>query len=109
MSGLVVVDKQADWPASLPGVDVVTATEYLTEDNYTRRRGMRVYNLCRSFAYQSNGYYVSLLAGARDHRPLPEITTIQDLKLADSTRLFNDELERLIKKSLARLSSEASS
>lgn len=106
MSGLVVVDKQADWPASLPGVDVVTATEYLTEDNYTRRRGMRVYNLCRSFAYQSNGYYVSLLAGARDHRPLPEITTIQDLKLADSTRLFNDELERLIKKSLARLSSE---
>ena len=61
MSGLVVVDKQVDWPASLPGVDVVTATEYLTEDNYTRRRGMRVYNLCRSFAYQSNGYYVCLL------------------------------------------------
>lgn len=106
MSGVVVVDNPDDWPAALPGVTVVTSSEYLTQDDYTRRRGMRVYNLCRSFAYQSTGYYVSLLASARDHRPLPDITTIQDLKLADSARLFNDEIEALVKKSLARLTSE---
>ena len=105
MSGLVVVDQRGDWPVEIPGVDVVTAWNYLTQDEFTRIRGARVYNLCRTFSYQTTGYYVSLLAGARGHRILPDITTVQDLKLAESPSVLNDEIEELMQKSLARLGS----
>lgn len=105
MSGIVVVDQRTDWPVHIPGIEVVTAWDYLTHETHTRARKLRVYNLCRSFSYQSTGYYVSLLAGARGHKPLPEITTIQDLKLAESPRIINDEVEELIQRSLARIGS----
>jgi glutathione synthase/RimK-type ligase-like ATP-grasp enzyme len=105
MSGIVVVDQRADWPVDIPGIEVVTAWDYLTHETHTRARKLRVYNLCRSFSYQSTGYYVSLLAGARGHKPLPEITTIQDLKLAESPRIINDEVEELIQRSLVRIES----
>jgi len=105
VSGIVVVDQRADWPVDIPGIEVVTALEYLTHETHTRARKLRVYNLCRSFGYQTTGYYVSLLAGARGHKPLPEITTIQDLKLAESPRIINDEIEELIQRSLARIGS----
>lgn len=105
MSGIVVVDRGEDWPVAIPGVEVVTAWDYLTQDSFTRLRGVRVYNLCRSFGYQSTGYYVSLLAGARGHKCLPDITTVQDLKLAESPSVLNDEIEELIQHSLARLGS----
>ncbi|MGQ3057939.1 MAG: RimK family protein [Nevskia sp.] len=105
MSGLVVVDQLTDWPVEIPGVEVVTAWKYLTHDEFTRIRGARVYNLCRTFSYQTTGYYVSLLAGARGHRILPDITTVQDLKLAESPSVLNDEIEELMQKSLARLGS----
>ncbi|MEW6167582.1 MAG: RimK family protein [Pseudomonadota bacterium] len=106
MSGIVVVDQRSDWPVDIPGIEVVTAWDYLTHELHTRSRRVRVYNLCRSFAYQSTGYYVSLLAGARSHKPLPEITTIQDLKLAESPRIINEEVEELIQRSLARIGSD---
>jgi len=105
VSGIVVVDRSEDWPVAIPGVEVVTAWDYLTQDSFTRLRGVRVYNLCRSFGYQSTGYYVSLLAGARGHKCLPDITTVQDLKLAESPSVLNDEIEELIQHSLARLGS----
>jgi glutathione synthase/RimK-type ligase-like ATP-grasp enzyme len=105
VSGIVVVDQLSDWPVDIPGVDVATAWDYLTRAEFMRLRGVRVYNLCRTFSYQSTGYYVSLLAGARGHRILPDITTVQDLKLAESPGVLNDEIEELMQKSLARLGS----
>ena len=105
MTGIVIVDDQRDWPLSIPGVDVVTAWNYLTQELFIRLRGVRVYNLCRSFSYQSTGYYVSLLAHARGHKPLPDIATVQDLKLAESPSVLNDELDELIEKSLSRIGS----
>ncbi len=106
MNGLVVVDQRSDWPLEVPAVTVATAWEYLTDERYVRARRTRVYNLCRSFSYQSTGYYVSLLASARGHTALPEVTTIQDLKLADGPRIINDEVDELIEQSLARIGSE---
>lgn len=105
MSGLVVVDSRADWPLQIPGMQIVTAWEYLSLEPDSVAPKARVYNLCRSFGYQTTGYYVSLLAGARGHRPLPDITTIQDLKLAESPSVLNDEIEELIQTSLARIGS----
>jgi len=106
MMGVVVVDRLTDWPIRVPDVEVVTAWTYLNDDAFVKPRRARVYNLCRSFSYQSIGYYVSLLASARGHAALPDVTTIQDLKLADSPRIVNDEVDDLINQSLAKLGSE---
>ncbi len=48
---------------------------------------MKLFNLCRSYRYQSSGYYVSLLAEARGHKPQPNVTAIQDLKSQTVVRL----------------------
>lgn len=105
MTAYLIVDDVKDWPAQIAGLDVVPAWNYLTDPAFTRVRMARIYNLCESYRYQSTGYYVSLLASARGHRPLPDVATIQDLKLRDVPRLLNDEIDNLVKKSLAPIES----
>ena len=106
MSGLIIVDRRTDWTSALSGVEVMTAWDYLSQGRSGLARNLRVYNLCRSFGYQTSGYYVSLLAGARGHRPLPDIATIQDLKLAESPSVLNDDIEQLMQTSLSQISSD---
>ena len=77
MPSLIVVDNPEDWPHALAGVEVIAARQYLTDSAFINRRNLRIFNLCRSYRYQSIGYYVSLLAAAREHRPLPDVQTIQ--------------------------------
>lgn len=103
MATLIVVDDPGSWPLSIPGVRLITARSYLTDPQYSGLRAAKVFNLCRSYRYQSLGYYVSLLATARGHKPLPSITTIQDLKSQSIVRVASDELDGLIQKSLAHI------
>jgi glutathione synthase/RimK-type ligase-like ATP-grasp enzyme len=103
---LLVVDNPEHWKLDVPGVTVVTARQYLTDPQILRLRNCRVYNLCRHYRYQSAGYYVSLLAEARGHRPIPKITTLQDLKTTSIYRAVSGDLEDLIQKSLAALLSD---
>jgi len=62
---LLVVESTKRWPLHIPGVEVVPARTYLTDARFAERRGVAVYNLCRTYGYQTLGYYVSLLAAAR--------------------------------------------
>ena len=71
MKILLVINVATGWPTSIPNAEVVDAKEYLTNPKYNELRGAKVYNLCRSYRYQSTGYYVSLLAEARGHKPIP--------------------------------------
>ena len=106
MPSLIVVDDPADWSHALPDVEVAAARQYLTDSSFTARRGLKVFNLCRSYRYQSLGYYVSLLAAARGHRPLPGVQTIQDLKSQVIMRTISEELDALIQKNLSPLQSK---
>ncbi|HVS62378.1 MAG TPA: RimK family protein [Thermoanaerobaculia bacterium] len=105
MKTLVVVDRPENWPLEIPGVEVVAALEYLTAERFAGP-GLRVLNLCRSYRYQTLGYYVSLLALSRGHRPLPSATTIQDLRTWSIVRALSEELDELIQHSLAPLQSD---
>lgn len=103
---LIVVDQPKSWPFEAPAADqdpieVVAARRYLTDQRFANLPRAKVLNLCRSYRYQTFGYYVSLLATARGHRPLPSIETIQDLKLQPLIRLAASELEETIERSLA--------
>ena len=71
---LIVTNSPKDWLVQIENVQVVDARSYLTDPSFNALRGVKVFNLCRSYRYQSTGYYVSLLAEARGHKPLPSIT-----------------------------------
>jgi glutathione synthase/RimK-type ligase-like ATP-grasp enzyme len=100
MNVFLVVNHQRDWPVDIPGANVVSAREYLTDPAYSENRPARVLNLCRTDRYQGRGYYVSLLAEARGHRPLPEVKTIGDLQADLPANLlsgtFNDQVQRAL-------------
>ncbi len=105
MIPLVVVENPKRWPFKLAGVEVVPAVQYLVEARYSDLRRVAVYNICRNYGYQTVGYYVSLLAQARGHRPLPSVATLQALGETPLVRMASDELEELIQTSLGRIQS----
>lgn len=90
----------------IPGVDVISAKSYLTEEGYGKLSNVKVYNLCRSYRYQSIGYYVSLLASARGHKPIPNVLAIQDLKSQTIIRIVSEEMNLLIQKTLAPIQTD---
>ena len=106
MRFFIIVDQLADWNFTLQGIEVITAKDYLTNEEIAQVRHARVFNLCRSYRYQSFGYYVSLLAEARGHKPMPNVQTVSDLKSPAMTRFASDELEEMIQQSLKHLKSD---
>ena len=106
MKPLLVVDSPKRWPLKIPGMELVSSYQYLSDPEYAQGVGRKVFNLCRSFRYQAAGYYVSLLAEARGHRPLPSVSVIQDLKLAPVIRVATQDLDELIQDNLKRIKSD---
>jgi len=106
MIPLIVVENPKRWPFEIEGAEVVPARSYLVEPRYAELKRAAVFNMCRRYGYQSVGYYVSLLAAARGHRPLPSVATLQALSLSSLVRIASEGLDELIQKSLAPLRSD---
>lgn len=103
---LLVVDRPERWPLHVPEIEIMSARKYLTDSSLASQRNLRIFNLCRSYRYQSSGYYVSLLAEARGHKPIPSVGTMQDLKAQSLIRALSTEVDDLIQKSLHPLQSD---
>jgi glutathione synthase/RimK-type ligase-like ATP-grasp enzyme len=103
---LIVVNNPDEWPLEVPEVQVVAARDYLLRSHFAELDNAKVFNCCRSYRYQSTGYYVSLVAAARGHKPIPNISTIQDMKSQTVVRLMSDELDGLIQETLADIRSK---
>jgi glutathione synthase/RimK-type ligase-like ATP-grasp enzyme len=101
VSTLIVVNNPANWPLQIPDVQIVAARNYLTDRRFARLEGAKVFNLCRHYTYQRLGYYVSLLAEARGHRPMPDINTIMNLRTNSMPRAdaleVDEEMQRVLK------------
>ncbi len=93
---LIIVDKPSQWNFSLPDVEVVSPNAYITSPIYQSARNIKVLNLCKSYQYQSEGYYVSLLAEARGHKVLPGVSTIQDFRFPSILRYDSQDFDNLI-------------
>lgn len=104
---LIVVNDPRELPLKFEGCELVAARAYLTDRRYADMKGVKVFNLCRSYRYQSTGYYVSLLAAARGHKPVPSINTIQDLKSQVIIRTASGELDDIVQKSLSSIQSNS--
>jgi glutathione synthase/RimK-type ligase-like ATP-grasp enzyme len=83
MTGWVIlVDQPKDLPNAETPHKVITTSEYLARPRLFDMGRPKLVNLARSYAYQSKGYYASLLAEARGHRVVPTVETMLELREA---------------------------
>jgi glutathione synthase/RimK-type ligase-like ATP-grasp enzyme len=101
MKKIIVVREPKEWNLGVKGFEVVSSKDYLTHPRFAAMRNVRVFNLARSYSYQSRGYYVSLLAEARGQKVIPSAKTILDLKSPSIVKVLSRDLEEVIQTSLA--------
>ena len=93
MTGWVIlVDQPKDFPNADTPHKVITTSEYLARPRLFDIGRPKLINLSRSYAYQSKGYYASLLAEARGHRVVPTVETMLELREA---KLYEHALPEL--------------
>ncbi|MEJ0032907.1 MAG: RimK-like ATPgrasp N-terminal domain-containing protein [Bacteroidota bacterium] len=81
---------------ALEDVEIISPENYIAGEPFQTAKNLKVLNLCRSYQYQSEGYYVSLLAEARGHKVLPGVSTIQDLRFPSILREDSMDFDNLI-------------
>ncbi|MCB1384341.1 MAG: RimK family protein [Nitratireductor sp.] len=89
------------------GHRVARMRDYLSTPKEFSGRQVKVINLASSYAYQSRGYYASLLAGARGHKVLPSVETINDLSDAKLYSHALPELEDVLNRTVRGLRGDA--
>jgi glutathione synthase/RimK-type ligase-like ATP-grasp enzyme len=99
MQKLIVVENPDFWKFTLIDVEVITPSRYISDQAYQENKGLKVLNLCKSYQYQSLGYYVSLLAEARKHKVLPGVSTVQDFRFPSILREDSQDFDDLIQNS----------
>jgi glutathione synthase/RimK-type ligase-like ATP-grasp enzyme len=94
MNGWVIlVDQARDFPNADTPHKVITTRDYLARPKLFAGLGRaKIINLSRSYNYQSNGYYASLLAEARGHRVIPTVEAMLDLR---ELKLYEQSLPEL--------------
>lgn len=75
----IVVTDQHD--CSVAGLKVISFNQYVADYPKLGEPRTRIINLCDTEFYLSRGYYCSLLAESRQHRVLPSVSTINDLRM----------------------------
>jgi len=93
----VVVDNKQDWAPYYPSSNLITFQEYINL-SFSEHQQAFVINLCRNYKYLSKGYYVSLLAEARQNKVIPSVTSINDLSRKSIYNLQIDDLNPIASK-----------
>lgn len=106
ISNIIVVDDPQKWKLEVENAEVVSSKDYTANNGLFSERPLRVFNLCNSYKYQSIGYYVSLLASAREHRAIPNVTTIRDFRDVSIIRSIADDIDEIIQKTLKKCKEE---
>ncbi len=101
MKKIIVVREPKEWNLGVKGLEVISSKDYLTDPKFAGTKNVRVFNLARSYSYQSRGYYVSLLAEARGQKVIPSAKTILDLKSPSIVKVLSRDLDDVIQQSLA--------
>jgi glutathione synthase/RimK-type ligase-like ATP-grasp enzyme len=103
MTGWVIlVDQPKDFPNAETPHKVITTSDYLARPRLFENARPKLINLSRSYAYQSNGYYASLLAEARGHRVVPSVETMLELREAKLYEPALPELENELNRCIRR-------
>ena len=89
---IIVIDFDTDFFDNIENISVIKAITYIEDEFYQNLKNAKVFNLCRSLNYQTVGYYVSLLALARNHSVFPNIISLRDIKNSLIINSIGDEL-----------------
>jgi ribosomal protein S18 acetylase RimI-like enzyme len=100
ISNIIIVRNPKTWYLDIEGVKVVSSRKYITGPEYQSLKNVRIFNLSNSYQYQKMGYYVSLLASARDHRVIPNVTTLRDFSSQSLVRSLSGYIDEDIQKTL---------
>ena len=103
---LIILEGEGQWSDLPADVEVISPSTYFSDETFQKSRKYKVVNLCKSYSYQSIGYYVSLLAEARGHKVMPQITTLQDFKFPTFVREDAEDFEDLIQQALKKQTDE---
>src|SRR5690606_16742260 len=99
MEKIIVAENPAMSSHSLEDIRIITPAQYMPGAASQHTKRLKVLNLCKSYQYQSLGYYVSLLAEARKHHVLPDVATIQDFRFPSILREDSQDFDNLIQTS----------
>ena len=103
ISNIIIVRNPKSWTLDIEGVKVVSSRSYMTDPEFQSLKNVRIFNLSNSYQYQKMGYYVSLLASARDHRVIPNVTTLRDFTSLALIRSLSGYVDENIQKSLKHI------
>ncbi|MCR4266889.1 RimK family protein [Nitratireductor sp. ZSWI3] len=92
MSWVILTGRKGDLDETATPYKIITNRDYLTHPALFRGQRPKIINLSSSYAYQSRGYYASLLASSRGHRVIPSVETMIDLS---ARKLYENALPEL--------------
>ncbi|MFA6155272.1 RimK-like ATPgrasp N-terminal domain-containing protein, partial [Mesorhizobium sp.] len=79
MTWVILTGRQSDLDQVATPHKIITNRDYLAHPSLFRGQRPKVINLSNNYAYQSRGYYASLLASSRGHKVIPTVETMIDL------------------------------
>ena len=92
MSWVILTGRAGDLDQVATPHKIITSRDYLAHPSLFRGQPPKVINLSNSYAYQSRGYYASLLASSRGHKVIPSVETMIDLS---EKKLYENALPEL--------------
>ncbi|HBL74492.1 MAG: glutathione synthase [Bacteroidetes bacterium GWF2_42_66] len=103
ISNIIVVDNPKQWALEVEGLRVISSKKYLSDPEFQEIKNVRIFNLSNTYRYQSIGYYVSLMASAREHRAIPNVTTIRDFRNVSIIRTIASDIDELMQSTLSKI------
>ena len=106
MQKLIVTDAPGLWKIELPDTTITSPSDYIHSEIWSEQKQIKVVNLCKSYQYQSIGYYISLLAEARGHKVIPATATMMDFKMPGLAREDAQDFDTIIQDVLEKYTRE---
>lgn len=97
---ILIADDLRDLAALGAPFRMMTTRDYVLKPKLLSGARPKIINLARSYNYQTDGYYASLLGEARGHRVVPTVETMLDLYDRDMHEDAISVLEELLNKDL---------
>jgi glutathione synthase/RimK-type ligase-like ATP-grasp enzyme/ribosomal protein S18 acetylase RimI-like enzyme len=102
VKSIIVTDYESDFFDDIKDVIQVRAYSYIDNDSNLYSKNFRVFNLCSNYHYQSIGYYVSLLALARNQVAFPSTSMIKDVQNKKVLQSIGEEIHDAIQNTFKR-------
>lgn len=106
IQNIVISDMTLPFMSDISSVEIVSSSDYISQKRFGLSTHYRIFNCLNGYSYQSKGYYMSLLAAARDHRVIPSVATINDFTNITLATSISYDIQQLIDEAFAHETSD---